>query len=959
MSDEIVHMPDSQGLLPTYLLEVSNTSPSSNHNENDWMFTADRKQTENMRMHMQVRDFLENKNLYQFIKPEDPMVRDMRRSYINDALPFQYTEPEMYKVTLKNVIKPFLLPLISGKDRQQSVEVRANTNRNRQLSASPPASCTPSMSELVPSLKTPPPPPIIKQVQQPIIVKEAPQRVAPSSPTTFSFKEEALTSLGPNVKCVRTGDKPWFLSDKMCKAFEYKCIRGENCCQAHFWVVYDLNNQSCRVLLYKEAPHNHEEVSWEDYYRYATTYSSSKEPKWNSQKYPRKAGLPPMIQRTADEYAQIAHQAYNISRIAVTVVQHSSRTNPWMRNTDIAEKMKKQVEYRIRNQRKLKWSQKMKLLGNPKAEVTGDLRIFIEKFSVKWNNLSQTWIPEPNITNEVHLEFLANTLHYQKVITPLLSDEAQKAGENVFLSQALIVLDDKEVPNHPRWQFLVQSKTHVTGEDTRGRTIVFSSLALLANVVRCQQEFGWDVCACVDGTHNVVPKSKYVLLAFGVNTRKPDGTRTFRPFAFAWGEGEREIVALHLFLNVQSAVKQLFGINHIRFNGGFVTDNADAFHNSIEHCFPDTQQLDCYAHVIRKFLVKGDRKGNGTYYTKYWNGTKNADALDWMDEVARSDIQNLSSCVTDEQQLAYWNLCRKAWEEQGQEKMYTTFSDAYMKSTITRAFRNNSSPLPAQPACGNPHESFLKLCKGWREVIGMLAAKNAIHMVKVLYESFPNLIDECSQFKGSINYYYPLDNPMFAFDCDSFRNYYHLFMRGGFEVNSVAYGNDGWLVNDTRRLGMRITEDVINAYEEARAGTLEVSPDKRSDLIKTTEHLHHVTKELDTREEREGDSIYHCTCREYVYYLYCHPVAILKHKDYFEKNMTQLEKKKDPNKMNKKQYEKYLFKKVQERFDQEDFQKIATQKKAKKARKSPEIEDYHNTITQPEELDEEMESKSN
>jgi hypothetical protein len=62
--------------------------------------------------------------------------------------------------------------------------------------------------------------------------------------------------------------------------------------------------------------------------------------------------------------------------------------------------------------------------------------------------------------------------------------------------------------------------------------------------------------------------TNYALICFGVLGNNCDGSRTFSPVAYGWGEGEREIVALHSFLSIKFAMSELYGVNDIHFKGG-------------------------------------------------------------------------------------------------------------------------------------------------------------------------------------------------------------------------------------------------------------------------------------------------------------------------------------------------------------------------------------------------------
>jgi MULE transposase domain len=152
-----------------------------------------------------------------------------------------------------------------------------------------------------------------------------------------------------------------------------------------------------------------------------------------------------------------------------------------------------------------------------------------------------------------------------------------------------------------RWQELLRAPEtkHKTGPDPRNRTLVVTSYTLLHNLVHARNA-GWNILASIDGTHKV-SNTSYILHAVGVNGIGRHGHRRFYPVAYGFGEGEREIVAIHTILNVQYAAAKLFGLVDIKFNGGIVSDRSNALLNACLYCFPGTPMLQCYTHIIRKF----------------------------------------------------------------------------------------------------------------------------------------------------------------------------------------------------------------------------------------------------------------------------------------------------------------------------------------------------------------------
>ncbi|KAG7342505.1 hypothetical protein IV203_007598 [Nitzschia inconspicua] len=199
-------------------------------------------------------------------------------------------------------------------------------------------------------------------------------------------------------------------------------------------------------------------------------------------------------------------------------------------------------------------------------------------------------------------------------------------GFNEHLPEThLVMLDSEEVLSNERCQTLHRAtdKVHMTGPDTRRRTDVLSSIALLAISVWCEN-MSWE------------------------NMR-----RSFHSLGYIWGQEEREIVALHGFLNWIVAIRHLLGIENVCFKRDVVSYSTSVFSNSVRPVFPGSPPLSCYPHIIRKFKT-GERSGNGSYAAK----VKNTDHL-WLKAEAEKAIEWCSLCKTEQQMLKMWELTKK------------------------------------------------------------------------------------------------------------------------------------------------------------------------------------------------------------------------------------------------------------------------------------------------------------
>jgi hypothetical protein len=106
------------------------------------------------------------------------------------------------------------------------------------------------------------------------------------------------------------------------------------------------------------------------------------------------------------------------------------------------------------------------------------------------------------------------------------------------------------------WQFLcaASDRVHKTGPDPRGPTIVFTSLSLLSNAVWAHDQ-QWNICGSCDGTH-AITSTDFKLITLGFTSFcGRSSTRRFHPLVYGFGEGEREIVVIHTFLNLKIAFR--------------------------------------------------------------------------------------------------------------------------------------------------------------------------------------------------------------------------------------------------------------------------------------------------------------------------------------------------------------------------------------------------------------------
>ncbi|KAG7357483.1 hypothetical protein IV203_002171 [Nitzschia inconspicua] len=474
-----------------------------------------------------------------------------------------------------------------------------------------------------------------------------------------------------------------------------------------------------------------------------------------------------------------------------------------------------------------------------RVEYFDDIARYIAHHRINYDRLKQIGWDATLRSGPEWIHETARTLQREKVFAALGCNEHRPETH-------LVVLDSDEVLSNERWQTLhhASDKVHMTGPDTRGRTVVFSSIALLANSVWCEN-MSWEVCGSVDGTHGI-SDSSYKLITLGVNAFCEEKMRrSFHPLVYIWGEGEREIVALHGFLNWKIAVRHLFGINTVCFKRGVVSDSTSAFSNSVRAAFPGSPPLSCYPHIIRKFKI-GDRSGNGSYAAK----VKNAGPK-WLQTEAEKAIRRCSFCKTEQQMHKMWELTHKKWVMDGEEALAETFAKTYINNNDFNKWNYAASGQHGCVPCNNPMESHHHQMKGSKNFYGYIELGE--DMYTCLTNSFVRLVYNASVSLSSPSWGLPVLDYGRASLNDDFMKFQSLLDP---KVDIKEY-NDGWLINDVTYLATPITEDDIAKMEMALSGKMEEDAgahvgdrDIRDILLSWTTRFHHVKS---TRPGTERD----------------------------------------------------------------------------------------------------------
>jgi hypothetical protein len=364
----------------------------------------------------------------------------------------------------------------------------------------------------------------------------------------------ALDDLGPCVQVKRTEiangkARPYIVKDwhiRVCK-----CIHPD--CRSTIILYSPTKELHSSPGVYRIENHhshyNHPCVSWLQWYENKEDYETSKgTQKWNTNIYTKEPGLPYMIKMGIAETIRSSPTVGN-AIVADAIERRFNNhelflVSPWI--VALIKKHFKQASKRV----KLSIRKELSTPTIIRAKYFHDLLELIEFHRIDYQRLKEIRY-EPALRHGLAwVRSLALHLASTRVLKGL-------GWYQNLPERDLVVLDSDEVESDSRWQSLVQSKVHRTGKAPRQRTIDFSSVALLSIAVWCEKN-NWNVIASCDGTHGM-SKTDYKLVTLGITGfSSATGSRTFHPLVYGWGEGEREIVVVHTFLNLKIALRHLF-----------------------------------------------------------------------------------------------------------------------------------------------------------------------------------------------------------------------------------------------------------------------------------------------------------------------------------------------------------------------------------------------------------------
>jgi hypothetical protein len=314
--------------------------------------------------------------------------------------------------------------------------------------------------------------------------------------------------------------------------------------------------------------------------------------------------------------------------------------------------------------------------------------------------------------------------------------------------------------------------------------------------------------------------------------------------------------------------------------------------NALKAAFPESNRMQGYTHIVRKFISPWNRKGNGSYITQ--SRTKNSK---WVYKEARQDINRLHHCKTKEQFECYADLMEQAWASNHELLMFKTFARQYIDNKDFNRWWYATSGLPGHVPCYNPHESHNYQLKAGFDFKGFMQGGRS--MTNTIWTEFPNLIYRASEAKCDMGVAEPiLDYRLMCRD----GVLYSFFQEFDLVTNRRPY-KEGFVCVGPAHLHHTVTEEDVKQMEQSLEGIFEKCFERLEELVMRTEMLHVIF------EQRipDGSTVWRCDCYEYYAYKWCRVAAAHQHQNRLERDATRLpDSRRAPRKKSQKEVENEL-----------------------------------------------------
>jgi hypothetical protein len=291
--------------------------------------------------------------------------------------------------------------------------------------------------------------------------------------------------------------------------------------------------------------------------------------------------------------------------------------------------------------------------------------------------------------------------------------------------------------------------------------MAFSSINLLRLVCTVAKRFHFVSMATMDTTWSITA-SGGKLMAFGINYMRKRGNRGskyarhFVPLIMAHVYLENEETAILLLETMKYWSMKLFGVR-LKFLGGLVCDQSDAFINAFEKVFPDSRQGQDHSHVVMKFNDQPGKRGKQSGTAGYLKHLSIKGNRNYLMNPMKDDVNKAYRCKTRALQVLYASLSGVAqWKLDGEAKIAEVFSKSYLLNLKHLTWRFNEFGCPGLTPTSNPQERFHLGLKGTKSFYGLCTV--GLSLRRMFYEEPSRLIRALSIEMDDVDFVYKIRN---------------------------------------------------------------------------------------------------------------------------------------------------------------------------------------------------------
>jgi hypothetical protein len=294
-----------------------------------------------------------------------------------------------------------------------------------------------------------------------------------------------------------------------------------------------------------------------------------------------------------------------------------------------------------------------------------------------------------------------------------------------------------------------------------------------------------------------------------------------------------------------------------------ISDRSEVYVNAFNSVFPGNAVLQCYAHIICKFIVDGKREHDGLYRSHVSGHTG------WLQMTAKMDVSNLWLCRTKAMWQKGVELARQAWIEDGQTQVWETFYNSYVADHNYNMWHYSASGIPGCVPQNQSNERITLETKGCSLFQGTI--RTGCTFEAMMNVEFPKLISTNSTERDGLNSsIFPMMNKSFIAHKERVLQF---FKNIDYMVDVTNYQN-GFLVNDWSSLARPLDTARIKEYEYSLAGDFELSYQERFEFFGRVNGLCYV--EL---QKPRNSNAKHSSCLDYFDNCWCVHAAVLQYRN--------------------------------------------------------------------------------